>query len=80
MPGTQDDVRHERDEVTHETANVMQFFTFLHLPAHLQEVSKQFSDLADHIIGAVPRNRERTKALDLLLQAKDAAVRSAVAK
>lgn len=60
--------------------HIMQFFAFAHLPAHLQEVSKPFCDLAWHIVETLPRNPERTVALRKLLESKDAAVRALVAK
>ena len=59
--------------------HAMQFFGYAHLPPHLQEVSKPFGDLAQMIF-ALPPNPERTKALDLLLASKDAAVRAKLAK
>lgn len=62
------------------TEHVMQFFAFDHLPAHLKEVSKPFGELALLIVAMLPVNMERTKALDLLLAAKDAAVRARLSK
>ena len=59
--------------------HITQFFTFAHLPEHLQAVSKPFSDLADLIL-TLPRNPERTVALRKLLEAKDAAVRAKLSK
>ncbi len=59
---------------------IMQFFTYSHLPAHLQEVSKPFGDLAELIASTLPRNAERTVALRKLLESKDAAVRAKLAK
>ena len=59
--------------------HIMQFFAYAHLPPHLQEVSKPFADVAG-FVSTLPDNRERQKALDLLLAAKDAAVRSRLAK
>lgn len=59
--------------------HIAQFFAFGHLPPHLQEVSKPFSELADLIL-TLPRNPERTVALRKLLEAKDAAVRAKLAK
>ena len=59
--------------------HVMQFFAYAHLPPHLQAVSKPFGELADKIVAVCPRNPERTKALNKLLEAKDAAVRALVA-
>lgn len=58
----------------------MQFFAFGHLPSHLQETSKPFCDLAEHIVATVPQNPERTVALRKLLESKDAAVRALIAK
>ncbi len=73
--------------------HIMQFFAYEHLPAHLQDVSKPFADLARAIVGdergmpegtsvqfPLPRNPERTVALRKLLEAKDAAVRARLAK
>lgn len=58
----------------------MQFFAYAHLPAHLQEISKPFGDLAAWIVESLPRNLERTVALRKLLEAKDAAVRAKLFK
>lgn len=63
-----------------EREHIAQFFAFAHLPAHLQEISKPFGDLAQQIIDTLPRNPERTVALRKLLEAKDAAVRAKLAK
>lgn len=63
-----------------EREHVMQFFTWAHLPAHLQEVSRPFAELAELVEATLPANSERTKALDLLLAAKDAAVRARLAR
>lgn len=54
---------------------LMQFFKWDHLPAHLQDVSKPFGELAE-VIHTLPRNPERTVALRKLLEAKDCAVRA----
>lgn len=59
--------------------HIEQFFAFAHLPQHLQDVSKPFSDLAQVVL-RLPRNPERTVALRKLLEAKDAAVRARVSK
>ena len=55
---------------------MLQFFTYAHLPAHLQVVSKGFADLALTIVNEYPENPERTVTLRKLLEAKDAAVRT----
>ena len=60
--------------------HIIQFFSFTHLPAHLQEVSRPFSEMTDRIVNTLPRNPERTVALRKLLEAKDAAVRALLAK
>ncbi len=73
---------------------ILQFFAYSHLPHPLQLVSRPFCDLAHAIVmgdnvpeagtctfgGPLPRNPERTVALRKLLEAKDAAVRAALAK
>jgi len=62
------------------TEHIEQFFAYSHLPPHLAEVSKPFADLAETILGTLPRNPERTVALRKLLEAKDAAVRARLAR
>lgn len=66
----------------HESApeHILQFFAYEHLPPHLQRVSLPFHLLATTIVADLPRNPERTVALRKLLEAKDAAVRAALAK
>lgn len=59
--------------------HIAQFFQYAHLPAHLQEVSKPFAELAG-VVASLPRNPERTVALRKLLEAKDAAVRAKLAQ
>ena len=61
------------------TEPILQFFSYTHLPFPLQEVSRPFAKLADHIL-RLPRNAERTVALRKLLESRDAAVRAALAK
>lgn len=58
----------------------MQFFKYDHLPAHLQEVSKPFGDLATHLDQTLPVNEEKTMAIRKLLEAKDCAVRALLFK
>jgi len=60
--------------------HIMQFFAYAHLPPHLQAISKPFGELAEWIVGTLPQNPERTVALRKVLEAKDAAVRAALAK
>lgn len=56
-----------------------QFFSYKHLPPHLQEVSAPFCELAARIVDTLPSNPERTVALRKLLEAKDCAVRALLA-
>ena len=65
---------------THPAGFTLQFFAYEHLPQHLQMVSAPFGELARGLAESIPHNRELEKALDLLLAAKDAAVRALVAK
>ncbi len=58
---------------------LIQFFSYGHLPEHLQLISKPFCDLANQIV-ALPTNPERTMALRKLLEAKDCAVRASLFK
>ena len=59
---------------------LLQFFNYAHLPSHLQAISKPFAQTAITILQTTKRNPEQTMALRKLLEAKDCAVRSAVAK
>ncbi len=56
--------------------HVLKFFAYEHLPAHLQEVSKSFGNLAQKCAERAPESQETTVALRKLLEAKDAAVRA----
>lgn len=60
--------------------SLLQFFTYEHLPAHLQTVSRPFAMLAHEIAGTLPDNPEKTVALRKLLEAKDCAVRAVLFK
>jgi len=61
---------------SNEQEPLLQFFTYYHLPEHLQVASKPYGDLAKRIVGTLPRNPERTFALRKLLESKDCAVRA----
>lgn len=58
---------------------ILQFFTYAHLPARLQSVSRIYAHAASQTVLLVPRSAERTVALRKLLEAKDAGVRALVA-
>jgi hypothetical protein len=59
---------------------ILQFFVYDHLPPHLQEISKPYSEMANKLVETLPRNPERTVALRKLLESKDAAVRAKLFK
>lgn len=61
-----------------DTRRVLKFFDFNHLPPHLKDVSQHFHDLAWRMSVFLPASRERLKALDRLLEAKDAAIRARI--
>lgn len=58
------------------STHILKFFEYRHLPEELQEVSKQYSNLAHWTNANIIRNEEKEVALRKLLEAKDAAVRA----
>lgn len=62
------------------TDYLLQFFAYEHLPAHLQEHSKPFAELANKMVETLPSNPERSAGLRKLLEAKDCAVRARLFK
>lgn len=62
-----------------DVGEIMQFFSYGHLPEYLQKVSKPFCELAWRINNNGPSSTEMKVALRKLLEAKDAAVRAVVA-
>lgn len=65
-------------KIIHE--ELLPLFKWQHLPPHLQEISRPFGGLANNLATSLPHNRELLKALDRLVEAKDAAVRTLVLK
>ena len=59
-------------------SEILKFFKYEHLPAHLQEYSKPFSELANKLEEILPSGAEKQVALRKLLESKDAAVRSTI--
>ncbi len=55
---------------------LLKFFEYSHLPEHLAEVSKPFSDLAHQMSARLKAGPERTVMFRKLLEAKDCAVRA----
>lgn len=57
-------------------AEAKKAFAYQHLPAHLQDVSKPFHDMAMGVVERQPLETSlRRMALEKLLEAKDAVVR-----
>jgi hypothetical protein len=59
---------------------LLRFFTWEHLPADLQAVSRPCGDLAEHMARELPVCAETTAGLRKLLEAKDCFVRAALVK
>ncbi len=59
-------------------AGILRYFTYEHLPAHLQAVSKPCADLAHQMADLLPSGPEVTAGLRKLLEAKDCLVRAAL--
>lgn len=57
---------------------LMKHFTYAHLPARLQEVSRPFCELADSVADRAPNDPETTACLRKIMEAKDCAVRAAL--
>ncbi|GAB3750135.1 hypothetical protein [Microlunatus parietis] len=60
------------------TGALLRYFEHDHLPAKLETVSVKFYQLANSLAVMLPNGPETTVALRKLLEAKDAAVRSAL--
>lgn len=63
-----------------ENDGLLQFFSYMHLPKTLQDISRPFCTLAEHLVKTLPDNPELTTALRKLLEAKDCAVRAQLFK
>lgn len=62
------------------TLPIMQYFSYEHLPEHLQAISKPFCEVANWMKDELPMNPELSAGLRKLLEAKDCAVRAKLAK
>lgn len=60
------------------TAAILLYFEYVHLPAHLQEISRPIGELAKDLAEKLPENAEVTAGLRKLLEAKDCFVRAAL--
>lgn len=59
---------------------IMQYFTYSHLPQNLQEVSKDICELAEAMDETLPDGAEKSAGLRKLLEAKDCFVRASLQK
>lgn len=59
---------------------LLQYFKYDHLPVHLQKISAPFCDLAYGMAKRLPDNPETEMMLQKIMEAKDCAVRSALAE
>ena len=59
---------------------LLQFFSYGHLPEHLRVISAEFHQLAHKMMRLLPDNAQRDIALQHLLTSKDAAVRAKLQK
>lgn len=64
------------DAIAPDPERMLKWFAFEHLPPHLQDASRPFSELASKICEFATPGPERTVALRRLLESKDAAVRA----
>lgn len=55
---------------------LLRWFSYEHLPKHLQGISKAFAFLAEGIDQFSPEGDQKTEALRKLLESKDCAVRA----
>lgn len=67
------------------TESILRYFAYQHLPEHLQEISKPFSQVAEMMVDRLENNDptgkngpEITAGLRKLLEAKDCFVRAAL--
>lgn len=67
-----------RTERHPSTMHLAKFFTYGHLPPHLQAVSRPCAELAGQMLAAIPDGPELTAGLRKLLEAKDCFVRAAL--
>lgn len=58
--------------------NVDRFFSYQHLPEHLQQISKPIAELAELMDKTLPDCAEKSTGMRKLLEAKDCFVRAAL--
>lgn len=57
---------------------ILRYFQYTHLQPHLAEISKPFCQLANTIDVNLPDDQQKEVALQKLLEAKDAAIRTVI--
>lgn len=69
------------DEIAHEFLHpLMQYFSYQHLPPHLQEISRPLAELVAKMVRILPMNMETEAFIRKMLEAKDCAVRAKLYK
>lgn len=61
-----------------EQSQILQFFSYEHLPAHLKAISQPICELAHDLDSKLPPSAEKAAGLRKLLEAKDCIVRASV--
>jgi hypothetical protein len=69
-------LRYSRKEAGKMASPIMKHFTYKHLPADLQQVSRPICELAERMDDELPDGPEKSVGLRKLLEAKDAFVRA----
>lgn len=65
-------------ELHPDVSEILQYFSYTHLPKALQDVSQPICILAYDMANSLPQNTELIVGMRKLLEAKDAFVRSVV--
>lgn len=60
------------------SSTTIKYFTYSHLPARLQVISKPIGDLAEQLESSLPDGPEKSAGMRKLLEAKDCFVRAAL--
>jgi hypothetical protein len=58
------------------TTPILKYFSYSHLPKHLQSISEACADLANQMEAELPDGSEKSAGLRKLLEAKDCFVRA----
>ncbi|MGI9499722.1 MAG: hypothetical protein ACR2P3_06770, partial [Geminicoccaceae bacterium] len=66
----------DQDWIAAAIKETFTYFSYTHLPGHLQDVSKDYHQLAERTIDRAPGRLQTLHSLERLLEAKDCAVRA----